>query len=159
MVKKVFTEQMPKSYDAKSDVELIEDLSRNSTIPENVNVIKAILDKRHKKVIQDQTEVIQKANNTTRVQNWILFFLTIALATLTIIQIIPFVKWKSNIETNKLSAAISLIAAISILIASFFQWWDITMDGGMLIRKWVKILFIALLVFLLLSLFLLIFPK
>ena len=97
MVKKVFTEQMPKSYDAKSDVELIEDLSRNSTIPENVNVIKAILDKRHKKVIQDQTEVIQKANNTTRVQNWILIFLTIALATLTIIQIIPFVKWKSNI--------------------------------------------------------------
>jgi hypothetical protein len=37
---------------------------------------------------------------------------------------------------DKLSALISTIAALSILAANYWQWWDNTYDGGMKIRKW-----------------------
>lgn len=42
-----------------------------------------------------------------------------------------------------LASAISLLVAITILCASFFQWWDITYNGEMKTRKWVKALFIV----------------
>lgn len=56
------------------------------------------------------------------------------------------------ISNEKLSAIISLVVAISVLIASFFQWWDITYNGGMIIKKWARIFLITLLLFLLLAL-------
>lgn len=45
-------------------------------------------------------------------------------------------------ENNKLSAILSLTTSVVILIASFFQWWNITYNGQMLTKKWVKVLFI-----------------
>jgi hypothetical protein len=33
---------------------------------------------------------------------------------------------------------------ISILIAGFFQWWSITFNGRMVLHRWVKALFVAL---------------
>jgi hypothetical protein len=42
------------------------------------------------------------------------------------------------------SSLISFIVAIIVLLASFFQWWDITYDGKMNTKKWVKILFVVL---------------
>ena len=41
----------------------------------------------------------------------------------------------------KLSSIISLVVAVAILFANFFQWWNITYDGKMLIKSWVKLLF------------------
>ena len=54
--------------------------------------------------------------------------------------------------TDKISAIVSTLVAISILIASFFQWWDITYDGGMRTRSWVKVLFSICIVILIVSL-------
>ena len=41
------------------------------------------------------------------------------------------------------SALISIWVAISVLVAGYFQWWDINYDGGMITRSWVKLLFLA----------------
>ena len=47
-----------------------------------------------------------------------------------------------EMSDEKLSALISIWAAVSILMAGFFQWWDITYDGAMITKSWVKILFL-----------------
>ena len=57
----------------------------------------------------------------------------------------------SIINNDKLSALISLSVAIIILAASYFQWWHITMDGGMPMRGWIKVLFVFLILALLTS--------
>lgn len=44
---------------------------------------------------------------------------------------------------EKLSALISIWVAISVLAAGYFQWWDITYDGGMITKSWVKLLFLV----------------
>jgi hypothetical protein len=41
----------------------------------------------------------------------------------------------------KVSSIISLIVAIAILFASFFQWWNITYNGKMITKVWIKVLF------------------
>ena len=46
-------------------------------------------------------------------------------------------------SNEKISALISILVAISVLVAGFFQWWDITYDGAMLTKPWVKILFLV----------------
>lgn len=50
---------------------------------------------------------------------------------------------------DKLSAIISLIVAIAILIASYFQWWYLTYDGKMIMKIWMKILLTIFIIFLL----------
>ena len=42
---------------------------------------------------------------------------------------------------EKLSSIISLVVAIVILLASFFQWWDISFNGFMITKRWTKMLF------------------
>lgn len=59
-------------------------------------------------------------------------------------------------SNESISSIISLVVAIAILIASFFQWWDITYGGGMILKLWVKILFSTLIIGLLISLLLII---
>lgn len=54
-------------------------------------------------------------------------------------------------NTDKISALISLAVAITILIANFFQWWDITFNGHMITRKWVKFIFLISIILLLIS--------
>jgi hypothetical protein len=44
------------------------------------------------------------------------------------------------------SAITSLAVAAAVLVAGFFQWWDISFDGNMRTRTWVKVLFVVLLV-------------
>lgn len=58
-------------------------------------------------------------------------------------------------NNDKLSAIISLVVATVILAASFFQWWDITFNGAMKTKRWVKILLALLILSLLLALSLL----
>lgn len=41
---------------------------------------------------------------------------------------------------EKISALISLIVAVVILIANYVQWYDITYDGAMRMKTWVDIL-------------------
>lgn len=53
---------------------------------------------------------------------------------------------------DKLSAIISLVVAITVLMANFFQWWDIGYNGQMFTRKWVKILFVVLILCLIVAL-------
>ena len=60
------------------------------------------------------------------------------------------------LSNNQISTILSLIAAISIVIAGFFQWWDITWNGQMVTRKWVKILFGFLIILLLIALILIV---
>lgn len=52
---------------------------------------------------------------------------------------------------GKLSSLISLGVAIIVLIASFKQWWDITWNGTMLTKKWVKIFFVICIILLIVS--------
>lgn len=59
-----------------------------------------------------------------------------------------------NINNEKLSALISLVVAITVLVASYFQWWNITYDGKMFTKSWVKVLFGTLIVLLLVALIL-----
>jgi len=61
-----------------------------------------------------------------------------------------------HISPEKLSSIISILVALVILFASFFQWWNITYNGGMLTRTWVKFIFAFCIAFLLISLFLII---
>jgi hypothetical protein len=53
---------------------------------------------------------------------------------------------------DKISACISLVVAIAILAASFRQWWDISYNGQMITRPWVKILFVVAIATLILAL-------
>jgi hypothetical protein len=61
-----------------------------------------------------------------------------------------------NLNPDKISSIISIAVAITILISSFFQWHDITFNGKMLTRKWIKLLFSLMIVFLLIALLLII---
>ena len=54
-------------------------------------------------------------------------------------------------SNDKISALISIFVAIVVLLAGFFQWFDITYDGGMITKTWVKILFLILIILLLYS--------
>jgi len=63
------------------------------------------------------------------------------------------IKLKS--KTDKLSSILSLITSLLILLASFSQWWDITYNGKMVTKKWVKRLFMVCIFILLVSLILL----
>lgn len=47
-----------------------------------------------------------------------------------------------NMNQEKISALLSLITAFIILVASFFQWWNITWDGNMELKQWVRVVFI-----------------
>lgn len=44
---------------------------------------------------------------------------------------------------TRLAAIASTFAAAAILIATFFQWWDIEYDGGMRLRRWAKVVLLA----------------
>ena len=46
-----------------------------------------------------------------------------------------------NQHNEKVISLISLSVALIVIIASFFQWWNITYDGNMNTKKWVKIVF------------------
>ncbi len=84
MVKKEFTERIPKEYNGKSDVDLIELLSKPGTLTIwQRDSIKAILNMRNKRVNQYLTELIQKANRLTGTQNWIMIILTTSILILT----------------------------------------------------------------------------
>jgi len=52
------------------------------------------------------------------------------------------------LTNEKISSIISLLVAIIILGANFFQWWDITYNGKMITRGWVKLVFIIAIVML-----------
>lgn len=63
----------------------------------------------------------------------------------------------TNILDNKekLSAVISLTVALMIVLASFFQWWDLTW-GGMRTRLWVKIMLLVCVILLIVTIILII---
>lgn len=50
---------------------------------------------------------------------------------------------------EKLSALLSLLAAVVIALASFWQWWGITWDGGMPLKPWAKVMLAAVVLLLL----------
>ena len=60
-------------------------------------------------------------------------------------------------SSSDLLAIFSLSVAISILLANYFQWWDITYDGQMKTRKWVKILFSICIILLFMAIILIIY--
>lgn len=53
---------------------------------------------------------------------------------------------------EKISSVISLIVAIVVLVSNYFQWWNITYNGKMETKTWVKWLFYVSLLLLVLSL-------
>ncbi len=93
---------------------------------------------------------------TTAFYSKILIFLTIALI---FISLNPF-KFQIQINTlitkEKFSSLISLLVATIILVASFFQWWNITYNGKMITKKWVRALFVILIIALIFSIWLLV---
>lgn len=88
MVKKEFTEEIPKTYDDMSDVNLIEELSKGTLTEGRRDTIKAILDKGTKKTILHLTEVTQKNSEVTEKHNVELIRLTKVIATLTFLMLI-----------------------------------------------------------------------
>jgi len=88
MVKKEFTEERPKTYNDMSDVDLIEFLDTGTLTTAQRDVVRAILDKRTKRSIQDLKETIEKSNNTAIKYNKWLIGLTIAIAVLTLLMLI-----------------------------------------------------------------------
>lgn len=50
-----------------------------------------------------------------------------------------------------LSDLIALLVAIVVLGASFFQWWDVTYNGKLRTRRWVKVLLATLIAALVLA--------
>jgi hypothetical protein len=59
-------------------------------------------------------------------------------------------------DSEKISALISLASTLVILIATYFQWWDISYNGTMATKKWVKVLFMILIVATLASIYFLV---
>lgn len=58
---------------------------------------------------------------------------------------------------SDIGSIFSLITTLTILVASFFQWWNITYGGKMITKKWVKVLFCICILFTIISVLLLIF--
>jgi len=57
---------------------------------------------------------------------------------------------------DKLSAVVSLLVAIAILVAAFFQWEEVLpFEGKIKVKRWAKLLFLGCIVFLALALLLL----
>jgi hypothetical protein len=62
-----------------------------------------------------------------------------------------------NLSPEKISAILSAVVAMTVLVASFFQWWDITYSGGMIAKTWVKVLFAICIIMLIVAILLLLF--
>lgn len=45
-----------------------------------------------------------------------------------------------GMSDGRLAAILSTAAALVIVVATWFRWWDITMDGGMRARPWVRVM-------------------
>ena len=60
---------------------------------------------------------------------------------------------------DRVSATLSLLVAITVLAASYRQWWNISYNGGMKTKRWVKVLFAILLSILIVALTLLLMPQ
>jgi hypothetical protein len=39
---------------------------------------------------------------------------------------------------EKWAALVSIVAALVVVAATYFQWWDVTFDGELRIRRWVR---------------------
>ena len=79
--------------------------------------------------------------------------LGIALIILSIFIKNPQLKF-TTMTKDKISSLISLGVALTVLIASYFQWWSISYDGKMLTKLWVKILFSILIIAVLMAAYL-----
>lgn len=60
-------------------------------------------------------------------------------------------------DAEFLTAPLSLLAAIAIVTATFFQWWDVRVNGELRSKAWVKVLFAVVLTMLWVALLSLIF--
>lgn len=83
MAKKEFTNERLKKLNDLSDVELIEELWAASDPKKEL--IKALLDRRLKIVINDLKETTKINNQTTKNHNLILIWLTVVIAVATIV--------------------------------------------------------------------------
>jgi hypothetical protein len=86
-MKKEFTDERPLRLSKVSDIELIERLNTGTIGTGERDVIKSILDIRHKKVIQRQTEVIKVSNKASEKYNKQLLKYTITIAFLTLLML------------------------------------------------------------------------
>ena len=80
------------------------------------------------------------------------------LAVLLIFFLLPLINKTAVVFTlnnEKFPSIISIAVAILILLASYFQWWQIQYNGGMKIKTWVKWLFGFCIILLLVSLYIL----
>ena len=93
MVKKEFTKEIQKRLNNLSDIELIEELDGQAYGSGEVyrEIIRAILDKRLKRSIQDLKEVIQKGNRITEKYSKSLLKLTVVIAILTFLMLVGLV--------------------------------------------------------------------
>ena len=89
-MKKNFTDKDILALDAKSDVELIEELNTNLNIVTR-QIVEALLNRRLKRVIQDLTDSVKAGNKSTSKYSMALIRLTVAIALLTIVMTIATV--------------------------------------------------------------------
>jgi len=86
-MKKEFTDERPLRLSKQSDVNLIELLNKGTAGTAERDVTKSILDMRHKKAIQYQTEVIQKSNAISEKYNKQLLKYTVSIVILTLLML------------------------------------------------------------------------
>jgi hypothetical protein len=55
--------------------------------------------------------------------------------------------------TEKLSSFFSLLAALVVAGASFLQWWNVSYDGKLITKLWVKAMLVCVIVLLLASIY------
>ena len=61
-------------------------------------------------------------------------------------------RYPEPLDRSKLAAVISTLAAVTVVAATFWQWWDIGVDGAMMMRRWVRVMLMILALALLASL-------
>ncbi len=113
-----------------------------------------------KNYYKQANELLEQVYENQRHTKQLIFNITslILLVIFTIFFLLPLINKTTIVFTlsnEKFSSIISIAVAIFILLASYFQWWQIQYNGGMKIKTWVKWLFGFCIALLLISLYLL----
>ncbi|GEM_PF-4533955 len=116
---------------------------------------KTLVEDYHKKASGLLKEVYDNQRHTKQLVFNIALLIFIAIVLIFFIRpLIGNLQIIYTLANERLSSIISIIVAISILVANYFQWWSIEYNGGMRMKTWVKYLFVFCIILLVAAFFL-----